>query len=400
MTDMRAKTGRARGGTTATPRRELPLTFVVTRGDGSLDYYSQKLARHLPVARVETSGLSWRAPQPHEERAFLRVLQGLRGAVHFPNHHFGRYGHLAPVPYVITVHDLIRYLDLQGSVPLIHRATGRDRIVLRRDYDGIRKAPAIIAVSETTKRDLMRELAVPEGAITVVYQGIDHAVFRPVDRRLIDVPYVLFVGSEQPRKNLRLLFHAFARLKTERRFRELKLVKVGSAGGDEADFRRRTLRALDEFGLRAEVLLVEQVEEQDLVAFYGGAELLVLPSLYEGFGFPPLEAMACGCPVIVSSAGCLPEVAGPAAIVCDPQDAGALASAMRDVLTSDARRKALRARGLEHARRFTWERTAAETLRVYERALSEKRAGRRGSSEDDLPLRFTPRSGPLASDGV
>jgi glycosyltransferase involved in cell wall biosynthesis len=357
------------------------MTFIVTIGHGSMDRYSLQLARHLRAPKLFTDIyqkvaelfnvplLSCRSLQAlWRDGAFLRRLRRLGDAVHFPNHHMGRYGLFLGRPYIVTVHDLIRYFDLKGWGPYIHRPNLRDRLYLNLDYAGIGRAAAIIAISEATREDIVRYLGYPRERIFVVYHGVDHDLFRPVEERPLEEPYILFVGSEHPRKNLPTLLEAFKLLKAEgRRFRHLKLVKVGAAGGGEAPFRQQTLQALARLGLDGDVLFVEGVPDHQLPAYYAGAEVLVNPSLYEGFGFPPLEAMACGCPVIVSSAGALPEVAGEAALVVDPSDPRALAEAIRQVLTDPSLRRRLVERGLRRAAQFSWERCARETEQVYER---------------------------------
>jgi glycosyltransferase involved in cell wall biosynthesis len=356
------------------------MTFVVTVGRGSMDLYSRKLAQHLRVPKFFSDIYQRVAEQFNvplfscaslrslwEDMRFLCALKRLGDAVHFPNHHMGRYALFLGRPYIITVHDLIRYFDLRGRTVLIHRPNLRDRIYLSLDYAGIRRAPAIIAISHTTKRDLVRHLGIPEERIFVVYHGVDHDLFRPVEERPIDEPYILFVGSEHPRKNLFTLLKAFKLLKgMDRRFRHLKLVKVGAAGGGEAPFRERTLKAIAQLGLDGDVVFAGVVPDEELPAYYSGAECLVFPSLYEGFGFPVLEAMASGCPVIVSSAGSLPEVAGDAALVVEPLDARALAEAMHALLTDGSLRRRLVQRGLKRASQFSWEKAARETEAVYQ----------------------------------
>lgn len=362
------------------------MTFLVTIGRGSMDLYSQKLAPHLRVPKIFTdiyqrvaelfnvpllSCTSLRSIR--EDLAFLRLLRGLNDAIHFPNHHMGRYALFLGKPYVITVHDLIRYFDLKGYAVFIHRPNLRDRLYLHMDYAGIRKALAIIAISHTTKRDLIAHLGIPEERIFVVYHGIDHSLFRPREGRPLDEPYVLFVGSEHPRKNLTTLLRAFKLLKERnRRMRNLKLLKVGASGGREASFRQETLQAINRLELEGDVIFAGFVAEEELPFYYSGAECFVFPSLYEGFGFPPLEAMACSCPVIVSSAGSLPEVVGDAALVVPPTDHVALAQAMEEVITNGALRRRLVEAGLRRAAQFTWEKAAQETEKVYE--IVEKRA--------------------------
>jgi glycosyltransferase involved in cell wall biosynthesis len=360
--------------------QEVPrMLLVTTIGGGSMDIYAQHLGEHLPVPKLFTDVyqqvaelfnvplLSRTAARAAwQDAGFIRTLRQVREPLHLPNHHLGRYGRFLSVPYVVTVHDLIRYFDLKGWGPFIHRPNLRDRLYLQLDYVGIRRAAAIIAVSQTTKRDLVRYLGIPKERIFVIYEGIDHTRFRPVARRIVDGPYILFVGSEHPRKNLITLLRAFRLLKDQACFRDLKLVKVGAAGGREAPFRQRTLTAIAALGLEREVLLTGHVPSDDLVAYYSGAACLVLPSLYEGFGFPPLEAMACGCPVIVANAGALPEIAGDAALIVNARDVQALAGAVRDVLVDEQTRQDLIRRGFQRSCEFSWERTARETLTVYQ----------------------------------
>jgi len=358
------------------------MILVVTVGTGSMDTYARKLAESLDVPTINTDiyqklrryrNCSWLSPQAltaiwHNWR-FTRMLNRLGEIVHLPNHHLGRYGHSLKVPYIITVHDLIRYFDLEAEEEeiLIRRPNRRDRFYLNLDYEGIRKATQIIAVSQATKNDIMDCLNIPEEQISVVYQGIDHELFRPVSRSIYDEPYILFVGSEQPRKNLAGLLQAFSQLKAESRFKELKLVKVGTAGGRDEYFRNQTMEVVEALGLANEVIFTSFVPEKDLPAYYSEAALFVLPSLYEGFGFPILEAMACGCPVVASNSSSLPEVVGNAGIMVNTDDADSLAEAMRQVLTDNELRDEMVRKGLEWSKQFSWEKTAEQTLEVYRR---------------------------------
>jgi glycosyltransferase involved in cell wall biosynthesis len=365
-----------------TGRRD-EIAFLVTHGTSSLDFYAEKLAEQLPVRQIHsvayqngatlfgsalTSRRGLRALVG--EAALARRLRAEGVALHLPNHHCGRYGLRLETPYVITVHDLMRMADCASAAPLIGVPSPTERVLLRLDARGIRKAAGIIAVSEATKRDLVRSLAIPEERIAVVHEGIDHQHFRPVRERPIEFRYILFVGSEQPRKNLPTLLRALALLKREGRlFRDLKLVKVGGAGENGHPFRTSTERVIRELGLENDVLFTGRVPEEELPAYYSAAECLVLPSLYEGFGLPPLEAMACGCPVIASDRGALPETAGPGGILVDPSDEVRLAATLKWILTDDSARQDLRVRGLDHAAGFSWERCARQTLHAYARFL-------------------------------
>lgn len=357
----------------------VPITPVFTAGHGSMDRYGQRLAAHLDLPSLEldidtaSAGLF---NIPFLSAACMRgvardlhivhALRGLPTLPHLTHHHLARYGPLLGRPYLLTAHDLIRYFDLKGLGVFINAPNLRDRICLHLDYRGFVAATAVIAVSHSTKRDLTRHLGISPGRIFVVYEGLDHDLFRPVQRRLVDPPYVLFVGSEHPRKNLATLLRAFAALKREPRFRDLRLVKVGAAGSCEAPFRVATRELVQELDLGPDILFTEEVPDEDLPAYYGGAACLVLPSRYEGFGFPPLEAMACGCPVVVSTAGALGEIAGEAALRVAPDDVDGLHAAMRALVTEVRLRDGLRERGFARAREFSWERTARETALVYE----------------------------------
>ena len=358
---------------------------MATIGSHSLDLYSRKLAEGLdvPVFRThiyqriaECRNISWLSARAVKsiwyDWHFVREVNRLGDFVHLPNHHFGRYANFLKVPFIITVHDLIRYLDLKGYQTLIYRPNLRDRFYFNLDYKGIKKAKRIIAISQTTKNDLMRYLGVAEEKISVVYNGIDHKLFQPVAHRLYNHPYILFVGTEHLRKNFAGLLKAFSRLKREPRFKDLKLVKVGRAGGRETDFRRQTMKVINALDLAGDVVFADFVAENDLPAYYSGARVFILPSLYEGFGLPPLEAMACGCPVITSNTSSLPEVAGDAGIMVNPHDTDSLTQAIEQVLTDDKLRSSMIKKGLEQSKKFSWEKTARQTQEVYNRVAHEQ----------------------------
>ena len=355
------------------------VTLVVTKGAGSMDFYAEKLAEKLDVPKVYTDiyqriaqrfNTSWFSLGAlraiGEDWHLLRRLNRLNGIIHLPNQHLGRYGFFLKTPYIITVHDLIRYFDLKGYSTFIYRPNLRDRFYFSLDYRGVKKATKVVVASQVTKRDLVQRLGIPEERISVVYEGIDHQLFKPTSRRLVDYPYLLFVGSEYPRKNFAGLVESFSKLKSQGEFKNLKLVKVGRAGRPEAKFRKHTLQVVEELGLSNEVVLTGYVAREDLPAYYSGAECFVLPSFYEGFGFTPLEAMACGCPVVVSNVASLPEVVGEAAIQVNPHDTDDIARALRRVLTDEQLKRELVAKGLKQAKQFSWEKTARGTLRVYE----------------------------------
>ena len=263
-----------------------------------------------------------------------------------------------PLPTVVTVHDLgYRYF------PEAH--PWRQRLYLEWSTRfSARQATRVLADSAATKRDLVRFCGVPEGKVAVVYPGYDDALAR-VDpaavraRYRLPDNYFLHVGTLQPRKNLQRLMEAVSLLPAP-----VCLVLAGRPGWLSAPIVARARELADR------VRLLEYVPDEDLAGLYSGAQALVFPSLFEGFGFPVLEAMACGTPVICSNTSSLPEVAGEAALLADPLDARALLAAMRRVQAEPALRAALAEQGLARVRQFSWRRAAQETLTVLEEAAA------------------------------
>lgn len=328
--------------------------LICTTENSGIDRYSQELARLLPVTTVRTG----RYKLEMDGRWLIDRLKTLDETVHYTNQHFGRISICAGLPFIVTVHDLERIcFPFSGQEPL-------EEASLKIDAAAIRKADHIVSVSENTKKDLMRYLKIPEEKITVVYNGVDHSVFKPNTQAVASFPYILYVGSERPRKNLERLLEAFVLLKKSSDFADLKLIKVGSPGRSAA-FRQTTLQKIKELGLDGEVIFVDQITDERLVEYYSSARVLVYPSLYEGFGLPVLEAMACGCPVITSNVSSLPEVAGDAAFLVNPYDIRDICGAIARLLTDNRLRDELIARGKVRSRIFSWAKTAEETLNVY-----------------------------------
>lgn len=276
-----------------------------------------------------------------------------------------------PPATVVTIHDL-------GYRFFPHQHTWQARLYLDASTRfSCRAARHIIADSQATARDLQREYGVPAERIRVVYPGLDPAMARAdpaaqdeVRRRYgLSRPFVLYVGTIQPRKNLARLVEAFARLPGP--LAGVDLVLAGQIGWLAGE----TLATIRRLGLEGRVRLPGYVPQEDLPALLSAAECFVMPSLYEGFGLPVLEAMACGTPVICSDAGSLPEVAGDAALQFPATDTDALAAALAHLLGSAALRQSLASRGLAWCRRFSWERAAREILDV----LSEGTGGTRGA---------------------
>ncbi len=258
-----------------------------------------------------------------------------------------------PVPQVTVVHDIL---------PLFFpREFPRHQWYVRVLVPAVlRHSARVVAISEQTARDLVTHYRFPHQRITVVPPGVDCIRFSP--RRRFErlrpehgwTRYVLFVGNLAPHKNLHRLLRAFARVRGD-----VALVLAG----DRHPRHRQSLESLvDQLGIRDRVHFLGFVPDDDLPRLYAGAACVVIPSLYEGFGLPVLEAMACGAPVVASNAGALPEAAGDAAVLIDPYDEAGLAAAMQRVLDDTAFAGSLIERGLARARQFTWEKTARGVL--------------------------------------
>jgi glycosyltransferase involved in cell wall biosynthesis len=267
---------------------------------------------------------------------------------------------------VVTFHDLTFFI-LPERYP-------RSRVVYFRSmsWAAAKAASMLICPSQTIRDDITRILHVPaEKVRPIPYAAAPE--FRPIDdspvldrlryNHLLPDRFVLSVGSLEPGKNRATLLKAFAELR--RRGVEQKLVVTGQrAWKYGADF-----RLAEDLGLKGHVVFTGYIPPEDMPALYNAADLFVFPSLYEGFGLPVLEAMACGVPVVASKASSIPEVAGDAALLIDPRDERALRDAMERVLKDTDLRADLRRRGLERAATFSWEKSAQEHIAVYEEAL-------------------------------
>jgi glycosyltransferase involved in cell wall biosynthesis len=266
-------------------------------------------------------------------------------------------------PAVVTVHDV----SFARAPELFSR---RDRTLLRLVRGSVRRAARVIAVSEFTRKDLCEVYGLEPAKVAAIANGVGSA-FRPVAgakervraRFGIDRPYVLCVGALQPRKNVPLAIEAYAKVVGSGTDCELVV-----AGGDRGG-RLDVLDAILRTRLTGRVHLLGRVEDDELPALYTGARAFLFPSLYEGFGLPALEAMACGTAVVASNTTGLAEAVGDAGITVDPRDADALAEALRQVLGDEALRERLVAAGRARAAEFTWARMAQRTADVYREAL-------------------------------
>ncbi len=262
-----------------------------------------------------------------------------------------------PCPLVITIHDTILEDGWQAFHPawrLFHRLSVQQ---------AVQRAAAIIVPSPQTARDLDRVYH-PAARVHVIAHGLNPA-FRPLPEPLITAvvarygvtpPYLMYAGAQVDRKNIVRLLEAYAQLDSGR-----PLIIAGPPGNASADIRAAMMR----LGLEAHVRMLGHVPLDDLIALLNGAQLFVFPSLYEGSGLPPLEAMACGVPVVTSHTGAIAEAVGDAALRVDPTRVASILAGMQSVLGDDTLAATLRARGRARAATFTWQRAAQATLDVY-----------------------------------
>jgi glycosyltransferase involved in cell wall biosynthesis len=269
----------------------------------------------------------------------------------------------SPVPTVITLHDVLGFDHPEWFTRALAL---HSRLVLG---PAVRRAACVLVPSAHTRDRLVARLGVEQDRVRLVPLGVDPR-FSPGDppdglreRLGIEAPFVLTVGTLQPRKNVESVLHAFERLVTAGVEQQLALV------GDRG-WRDEALAELIRSSPAAERIVVTgRVSDDDLVGLYRGADCFVFPSRYEGFGFPPLEAMACGTPVISSNRTSLPEVVGDAALLVDPDDVGAIERGLAELLSSPERRDALVERGRRRAAEFSWRRCAQLTADAYRSAL-------------------------------
>ena len=306
------------------------------------------------------SGIIWRYVNLPRHLKTCRDLD----IVHDP-YEIGPLSYKMPFSKITTICDLTPVLfphTFNLATVMLHK------VFLKRTLNDVSK---IVTISHSTKRDLIHYFKIPDEKITVTHLAANEN-FRPMPESEVDAfrdkynicyPYILYVGTLEPRKNIPNLITAFSSLK--KAGYPHKLIITGKPGWKyEKIF--ETVRSLK---LESEVIFMGRLSDKELPYIYNGAELFVYPSLYEGFGLPPLEAMACGTPVITSNSSSLPEVVGDAGITVDPYNVNMLASAMRDVITNSELRENMIEQGKDRAKRFNWESTARRTLSVYEETL-------------------------------
>jgi glycosyltransferase involved in cell wall biosynthesis len=271
---------------------------------------------------------------------------------------------LTPCKSVVTIHDCIHLRFPQYLPSRLGYVYARSSL-----WVATHRATRVLTVSETSKRDILRYFRVPESKIDVIYNAIDERlgeapsaedVEQVRERYQLNDPFVLYAGNIKPHKNLERLIEAFNTLRRGG-LEHAKLLIIGDEVSKYATLRR----AVHRHKLHKHVRFLGFVSDKTLASLYRLASVFVFPSLYEGFGLPPLEAMAAGTPVITSNVSSLPEVVGDAAILIDPYEPDEIAHAMRRVLTDEALRDDLRARGLARVKEFSWDRSVRRVREIY-----------------------------------
>jgi glycosyltransferase involved in cell wall biosynthesis len=276
---------------------------------------------------------------------------------------------LTPCKSVVTIHDCIHLRFPQYLPNRLAYAYARSSL-----WIATHRAARVLTVSEASKRDILRYFRVPEQKIDVIYNAIDEQFGEPPtdeeirrvrERYQLDAPFVLYAGNIKPHKNLERLIEAFHTLRRNG-FDQVKLLIIGDEISKYATLRRTVHR----HKLHHHVRFLGFVSDKTLACLYRLAGVFVFPSLYEGFGLPPLEAMASGTPVITSNVSSLPEVVGDAALLIDPYEPDAIADAMRRVLSEPALAASMRERGLARVRDFSWERSIRRIHEIYREVLA------------------------------
>lgn len=335
------------------------------------------------AGRMEIVPVAERYRRPLADIAWHQlVLPSIAGRLGLDVLHVPSYRRMpgwAPCARVATIHDLAAF-HVAGKYDWARMLYGR---VVARAL--AHQQDEIIAVSRTTAGDLGRCFGLDPAHVTVVLNGLDHSRFHPgpVDpakawawRQGLGRPFFLYVARlEHPGKNHLRLIEAFAQFKAATGS-DWELVLGGADWHGAAEIHA----AIDRSPVAADIRRLGFVSDEDLPRWYRAADAFVYPSLFEGFGLPPLEAMACGCPVVCSPRGALSEVTGGAALLVEPEDVGGLQQALTHLATDGSLRATLRAAGLKHAEKYRWDRAAAETMRVYERAVAGVSARRTGAT--------------------
>jgi glycosyltransferase involved in cell wall biosynthesis len=341
---------------------ELLKQFAKEKNRKFLIYLKEKPLTDLPEETENFKYLVFGPKKLWTQLALsVRLTLNPKVGVFFSPAHYGP--RFSKVPYVVTIHDL-SYLHF----PKLFKKDDLLQLTSWTRYS-IENSTHIISPSKSTKDDIIKNYNIPESKITVVYEGFDSSRFKPESKQKIESikskyhikgDYIIFVGTLQPRKNIERLIEAYGKLSKE--FDGLSLVICGKKGWlyDSILEKSKSLK------IEKNVIFTDYVPDNDLPALIGGAKVYVLPSLWEGFGIPVVEAQACGVPVVVSNTSSLPEIVEESGLLVDPESVDSIASGVRKALDSKIA-AGLEKKGLQNIKRFSWEKCAKETLDVLKK---------------------------------
>lgn len=288
---------------------------------------------------------------------------------------------LFEVYYLFVPKNIISVVTIYDLVPLIFEKKFFQNVKAKKWYMNrllqAKLATKIITISEASKKDIEKILDIPSNRIEVVYCGINKRFKVVKDEELINSiknkyqigkKYILAVGSTTINKNIYGIFKAFKEYLSESDNKEIVLVVVCRLEPKEKKIWENEIKKLK---MRNKIILTNFVPDEEMPLFYSGAQLLLFPSLYEGFGLPIAEAMACGCPVITSNVSSMPEVGGKAALYVDPKSIKSIANGIKIVLTDDKLKNRMIKSGLTQAKKFSWQKSAAKTIKIYKNLLKD-----------------------------
>ncbi len=308
--------------------------------------------------------------------AFRAIVRGLEcDLVHIPHLFWIPRG--LGCPYILTVHDLLEHMYGMRNASSLRRS-----VYFYLTRRALHRAARVIAVSQFTRNELEKLLAIPDSRIEVVYNAIDerflHGHASDADRELIaqrylvNYPFILYAGAIRPHKNVVRIIEAFSALKSElqkeQQYPDLKLIIIGDDLSSHPRLRRTVVRS----GVQNDVRFLGFVPIEVLRIFYDAAKIFVFPSLYEGFGLPPLEAMAHGTPVVASNTSSLPEVVGNAALLVNPENVFEIRRGLQRALLDPALRARMKERGYEQAQRFSWITSVTRILEIYREVTGDR----------------------------